>query len=509
VRPVGRIGIFERRAFDPVLLAHLRLCSVGVRTASLSLPFAIDFSSLISLNSRSGLDSYQASQVIETLRALADSGKTVVAVIHQPSQRVFSMFDDLLLITEGRLMYYGEVSAVRDYMKRLGYGCENETGTAEHVLECVSRVSNGGGEEQRRSAERIERLATEAKNAVARVKVGPSDGNGNGNGDGDAQSSSSGGTASAAATNVTAKKQRKRRKKHFEISHRSGANAPRQFKLLLARALEEVLRGKGAIVIKTVQQVTVAIIYGGIYHLGNNQASIMDRIGLLSLVAIGAMNMATAGTIRSFPREKAIVAREISDGLYATLPYFLAKAISEIPLVGVFQAIFSAILYPLTGLQRGKFRTFLGLTTLHTVASMGAGLLVGSISPNSDVALALFPPLVVLNIIFDGKNISEENTPRLLRWIPKVGLIKWGFEGLAVNEFTGLTFEEPKFGQMRRGPPVATTGREALERFGLGTRTVGDAVRAQVNIICACWLLSWLGLTLTSQKYQVMLTPMI
>lgn len=80
--------------------------------------------------------------------------------------------------------------------------------------------------------------------------------------------------------------------------------------------------------IKAVQQVTTALVYGGIYQLGLNQASIMDRIGLLSLIAIGelvffhrisialsdiylslfdktgTMNLSMASTIRSFPKEK-------------------------------------------------------------------------------------------------------------------------------------------------------------------------------------------------------------
>ena len=34
----------------------------------------------------SGLDATAATKLVQTLRALADAGKTIVAVIHQPSQ---------------------------------------------------------------------------------------------------------------------------------------------------------------------------------------------------------------------------------------------------------------------------------------------------------------------------------------------------------------------------------------------------------------------------------------
>ncbi len=47
-------------------------------------------------------------------------------------------------------------------------------------------------------------------------------------------------------------------------------------------------------------QVSTAIIYGGIYSLSNTQSSIQDRLGLLSLMAIGNTNLALASTIRAF-----------------------------------------------------------------------------------------------------------------------------------------------------------------------------------------------------------------
>lgn len=235
-----------------------------------------------------------------------------------------------------------------------------------------------------------------------------------------------------------------------------------------------------------------------------HQASIQDRFGLLSLVAIGTANMAVATTIRSFPKEKAIVSNEMASHLYRTLPYFVAKALSEVPLICVFSALFGSIIYPLTGLQKGKFKPFLGLTTMHALASEGLGLMIGAISATSDIALALFPPVIVLNIIFDGKNISEENTPRILRWIPKIGLIRWGFEGLALNEFDGLEFEKPK------GPPrgpVARTGEEALDRFGLAGKSLGTVVRAQTAMIVGSWALSYVGLALTGQRFEEMKEP--
>lgn len=423
--------------------------------------------------------------MIETLRKLADQGKTIVSVIHQPSQHTFQLFDDLLLVSEGKLMYFGEVSKVRDHMEGLGFGCENEVGTAEHVLDCVSRVVGADADAEKASVERIEAIAKAARKQVDALELATKfEQNGE--------------------HNVTSKKAAKKMKHIVDRSHmHPGVNIFRQFRRLLGRAMQETVRGKAAIIIKIVQQVTLGVIYGGIYTLGDNQASIMDRFGLLSLIVIGATNMAMAGTIRSFPKEKAIVSNELASSMYRTGPYFIAKALSEIPLIGVFNGIFGALIYPLTKLQPGKFKTFIGLTSLHSIASEAFGLLIGSISPSSDVALALFPPIIVLNIIFDGKNISEENTPAMLRWVNQIGLIKWGFSGLALNEFEGLEFST---NGPRRGP-VTKTGEEALARFGLDEMKITDVIGAQTKLIAGCWLLSFFGLALTRQKYQVMHIP--
>jgi len=427
---------------------------------------------------RSGLDATAATKLVETLRTLADEGKTIVAVIHQPSQHVLDKFDDLMLVSEGKLMYFGPMHGVRQYMSTHNCPAPDEVGTAEHVLDCITHDAVLDGETEAQGAARFERLALEA--ASQPFDLGPVVRDPNGNG---------------------------KALQHFGSGIRRGprANLFVQFRLLWRRAMKEITRGKLLLLVKLVQQVTTALIYGGIYKLGNNQASIQDRYGLLSLIAIGSTNLALAQTIRAFPREKSIVSNELASRLYRTLPYFISKALSEIPVVVFMSSIFGSILYRLTGLNRaaGKFRNFLSLLALHGIVSEGAGLVIGAFSPNSDVALAIFPAIIIINIIFDGKNISEENTPRLLKWVPKLGLIRWGFEGLSINEFDGLEFDTSG---PRRGP-VAKTGADALARFGLGTRTLRDVVRAQLILSGTFYALSYIGLALTRQKYQIMRPP--
>ena len=44
---------------------------------------------------------------MQTLKGLAEEGCTVVCSIHQPRSSIFAMFDDLLILSEGKLLYEG------------------------------------------------------------------------------------------------------------------------------------------------------------------------------------------------------------------------------------------------------------------------------------------------------------------------------------------------------------------------------------------------------------------
>ena len=354
-----------------VVVAGLNALCLASHTFFLLMPQMLDEPS-------SGLDATAASALFKTLRKLADSGKTVIAVIHQPNQHVFAAFDDVLLVSEGKQMYFGPRKDVRGYMESHGCRAPQEMGTAEHILDCISRLPMED-ETDAEAHERLEHLAARAREAPIDLGIAKD-------------------TSSMAV-------------KSFKLGSGRGprANPLRQFRLLFKRSIREVFRGKLTIVLKLVQQVSTAVIYGGIYSLGTNQASIQDRVGLLSLIAIGSANMAMAATIRSFPREKAIVSNELASHMYRTLPYFIGKAISEIPMVGFLNSIFGVIVYQLTGMSRaaGKLRNFLSLLTLHGFLAQATGLVLGAISPNSDVALAMFPAVVVLNIIFDVRLCFE------------------------------------------------------------------------------------------------------
>jgi ABC-type glutathione transport system ATPase component len=66
----------------------------------------------------SGLDSFMAENVIQTLKNMASKGKTIICTIHQPSSEVYTLFDRVMLMAEGRVAYLGPAEQCLEFFSR-------------------------------------------------------------------------------------------------------------------------------------------------------------------------------------------------------------------------------------------------------------------------------------------------------------------------------------------------------------------------------------------------------
>ena len=69
-----------------------------------------------------GLDSFTATSVMETLGDLAKrDGRTVISTIHQPNSDIFEMFDRLMLLAKGKIIYFNEARLAVNYFGSIGF----------------------------------------------------------------------------------------------------------------------------------------------------------------------------------------------------------------------------------------------------------------------------------------------------------------------------------------------------------------------------------------------------
>lgn len=65
-----------------------------------------------------GQDSHSANCVISQLKSFAAKGRTVLCTIHQPSSDIFSSFDRIILIAEGRVAFSGRIDQAVEFFAR-------------------------------------------------------------------------------------------------------------------------------------------------------------------------------------------------------------------------------------------------------------------------------------------------------------------------------------------------------------------------------------------------------
>ncbi|KAI7743642.1 hypothetical protein M8C21_012064 [Ambrosia artemisiifolia] len=87
-----------------------------------------------------GLDSSTTYQIITCLQQLAHiTDASILISLLQPSPEAFDLFDDIMLMAEGMIVYHGPRSSVLEYFEGLGFKCPERKGVADFLQEIVSR----------------------------------------------------------------------------------------------------------------------------------------------------------------------------------------------------------------------------------------------------------------------------------------------------------------------------------------------------------------------------------
>ncbi|PPD85938.1 hypothetical protein GOBAR_DD17121 [Gossypium barbadense] len=87
-----------------------------------------------------GLDSSTTFQIVTCLQQLAHiTGATILISLLQPTPETFELFDDIILMAEGKIVYQGPRSEVQEFFEYCGFRCPQRKGLADFLQELHSR----------------------------------------------------------------------------------------------------------------------------------------------------------------------------------------------------------------------------------------------------------------------------------------------------------------------------------------------------------------------------------
>ncbi|CAF2346165.1 unnamed protein product [Rotaria sp. Silwood2] len=416
----------------------------------------------------SGLDSVTALDLLRTFHALAhgksqEKSVTIVCSIHQPQAKIFNLFDSLILLKAGHIIYQGPRKQAMEVYRIAGFPCPIHSNPADHLLDVITPPRNNPI-----LGAAIISLEQQAAIDEAITKAQPP----------------------------------------LDIDLNMGvnkrvaqmANLPRnptwhtQVRILLHRTFQEQFRQKQIIVTSLVQTVIMAILIGTVYlKIGHTQKSIVRREPALFFCAVNQGVFGALMVINSFPVERALTLRERASGTYYASAYFIAKIVAETLIQIPVPIIFSSVLYFLIGFQAtaGKFFLFAFFMLLCSLAATSLALLVSAICKTTDMSVTVLPLALEITRLFGGFFLAPSRLPTYFAWLDALSYVKYTFVGIALNELQGLTLtctdaDRAKYSCIESGEALI------IER-GYNYISIGGCIGVLIGYIIFCRIIAFLG----------------
>jgi ABC-type multidrug transport system permease subunit len=388
----------------------------------------------------SGLDSTTSAMIVSTLRDIARSGRTVVYTLHQPTAEALSYFDDLMLMTGGKIAYHGPMDEAVDYFCSVGYVCPDTHTPTDFFMvllqDAVIAPQLVELWDQRLSSNATNKDLTSFVPAHADQKSSP--------------------TYSFAEQYI----------------EKTGSSFGIQLVELTKRSVSQMIRNKMYMFMMFVGSLFFGLIAGLIFiKLGSDVTGLQDRYGLLFMVATNTAFSSAITMINTFPKDKAVFIREQQAGAYSPFLYMLTKFFAELPIQLLGTLLQSAVVYSFTQLHQdaASFFYFFAVLALMQQVTGGLGFAISASVESYVLASALAPVSIVPTLMVAGLFAHTSRLRPYWYWLEKYSFTRHGFVLLVKNELKHLHHIscDPNKYSAQFCSRAAHNGTEAIRQLGI------------------------------------------
>ncbi|XP_027349230.1 ABC transporter G family member 15-like [Abrus precatorius] len=396
----------------------------------------------------SGLDSASAFYVIQALCNIACNEKIVICSVHQPSSETFNLFDDLLLLSSGETVYFGEVKMALKFFADAGFPCPIRRNPSDHFLLCINLdfdlitsvlartqlclVSSSNSAMGMRTADIREKLIRSCKSSELMI-------------------------------NARRKIQQLKPNEGHEIEPKFGSNTTwwKQLCTLTKRSFLNMTRDIGYYWLRIIFYILVAISVGTLYfHIGTDNNSIWAR-GMCVSFIYGFMSCLSGGGFPHFIEELKVFYGERSKGHYGEAAFVLSNMISSFPFILV-QSLFSGtIIYYMVQFHPGLVHCAFFCISLFCCLSVAecCFMIVASMVPNVLMGLGTGTGVLIFMMMSSQLFRPLPDIPKFFWRYPMsyLSFSTWAVQGQYKNDMLGVVFDP-----LLPGDPKMT-GEEVLK----------------------------------------------
>ncbi|XP_011553839.3 ATP-binding cassette sub-family G member 1 isoform X1 [Plutella xylostella] len=414
----------------------------------------------------SGLDSSSCFQCISLLKSLARGGRTIICTIHQPSARLFEMFDYLYTLAEGQCIYQGSVTGLVSFLSNMGLHCPSYHNPADYVMEvatgehgewvhklvmavnkgncgraqpapaaaAAAHASNYNNQPPKtnnaQKAETLEIIVDKPTCTVIDMSE-PSSMNT------EKQVALPNATNLAPVTCTTSLLDSSESFSKKPVKTGFPTSGWKQFWILVKRTFKSILRDQTLTHLRLCSHTIVGLLIGFLYYdIGSDAAKVMSNAGCIFFTVMFTMFTAMMPTILTFPTEMSVFVREHLNYWYSLKSFYFAKTIADLPFQIVFSGVYVIIVYFMTGqpMQTDRVLMFTTINILTALVAQSLGLLIGA-AMKIETGVYLGPVTTIPVVLFSGFFVNFNAVPEYFKWLTYLSYVRYGFEGAMLSVY--------------------------------------------------------------------------
>lgn len=368
----------------------------------------------------SGLDTFTARYLMSSLADLAhNQGKIVLLTIHQPRSDIFRMFNQVGIMAYGKLVYFGGSEQMLEYFDKLGYPCPTYSNPTDHYVDLAS-VDRRNQDSEEESSERVKELTNVYANSEMHKDVVYR-------------------IIEDTMKPTTGKQLLYQRYYQYRPQ---GSSFFRTLVTLLSRMSVQLFRDRSSYLSRIfLLSLFVPFICLFLGRLKNTQTGVQDRIGLMYQSSQVPPYVAILNAVALFPSLRDIYYRECGDGLYSATTFLIAYALHVLPFTILSSAIFSSVVYWVTGLTPATSNFLLYVALVFFLNYWGEMLCVVLFGAFLNPSLVNSTSAIIASasgLMASGFLKSLGSMIPIFKWMAWGNIFKYAGEILVANEFHNL-----------------------------------------------------------------------
>lgn len=386
-------------------------------------------------NSTRGLDSATALKFVEALRLSSDiTGSCHAVAAYQASQSIYDVFDKVIVLYEGRQIFFGSARVAKSYFEKQGWDCPTRQTTGDFLTSItnVQERQTKPGMENRVPRTPDEFEAAWLKSPEYKQLLN------------DIATYEEQNPVENSGEAFTALQERKREQqaKHTRPKSPYIISIPMQIKLNTIRAYQRLWNDAASTISVIVTNIIMALIIGSVFYGTPDATAGFTSKGATLFFAVLLNALTAMSEINSLYAQRPIVEKHNSFAFYHPATEAIAGVLSDIPVKFALSVVFNIILYFLANLKRAPSNFFLYflITFVITFVMSAVFRTLAAITKTISQAMGLAGVMILALVVYTGFVLPVPSMHPWFEWIHYLNPIYYAFEILIANEFHGREF---------------------------------------------------------------------